>query len=416
MAMLCPVRDEASNRGSMPESNRSSNPATALRVLHVYPEFDPGRGGPPYSVASIASAQCRLGARVAVLAAHIHSEASRAYLDAHCDRAVRRVDLPARGHVPLPHAALSVARAVRGADVVHLHGVWNPAGPLVAAVCKLLGRPYVISARGMLDDWSLDLKGGKKRLGLAMGFGQMLGGAAALHLLNEDEARTLTTRTPLPERRVVIPNGIFPEDFADLPAPGTFRARHPALGDSEFILFLARLHPQKGVLLLAEAFREVAASNPDVHLVLVGPDQGARAEVEQIVGDAGLTHRVHLPGPIYGQRRFAAFVDAAVYCLPSYQEGFSIAITEALACGTPCVISEEAHWPEVRSGGCGAVTPLESGAIARGLLRVLSDPAEAEAMGRRGRSLVHDKYTWPVIAERMLSVYASLVRPSSSAR
>ena len=74
---------------------------------------------------------------------------------------------------------------------------------------------------------------------------------------------------------------------------------------------------------------------------MAGPDEGARGEFEQRIAQAKLTHRVHVVGPLYGRDKFEALVDAACFCLPSRQEGFSIAITEALACSVPVVISDK---------------------------------------------------------------------------
>jgi glycosyltransferase involved in cell wall biosynthesis len=112
---------------------------------------------------------------------------------------------------------------------------------------------------------------------------------------------------------------------------------------------------------------------------------------------------------VYGDAKWDLLRDAAVFCLPSRQEGFSVGVTEALATGTPCVITEACNFPEVATEGCGAVVPLDADALARGLLDVLRDPEEARAMGRRGRALVLERYTWPRIAEQMLALYAEVL-------
>ena len=172
----------------------------------------------------------------------------------------------------------------------------------------------------------------------------------------------------------VIPNGVNLEEFEPPPDPAIFRRQLPALGDRPYILFLSRLHYKKGLDFLADAFRIVAATRADVQLVVAGPDDGAQTEFERRIAGAGLSDRVHVPGPIYGPEKLSAVAGAACFVLPSRQEGFSVAILEALACGTPAVVSEECHFPEVAEVEAGEVVPLDAVAVAAALNRVLADP------------------------------------------
>src|SRR5690606_35012763 len=136
-----------------------------------------------------------------------------------------------------------------------------------------------------------------------------------------------------------------------------------------------------------------------------GPDDGAQGPFQRQVNDLGVHDRVHVVGPLYGEDKLAALRDAACFCLPSRQEGFSIAITEALACGVPCVVSADCHFPEVQEAGAGRITTLEPEDIAGGLMRVLSSPQAAGAMGEAGRQLVRQRFTWPRIASQALDAY-----------
>jgi glycosyltransferase involved in cell wall biosynthesis len=225
--------------------------------------------------------------------------------------------------------------------------------------------------------------------------------------LNEDEAR-IVDALGLKSLAMIIPNGIFVEEIEPLPAAGMFTLRHPRLKGRQFILFMARLHEKKGLDYLAKSFALLARSRPSVDLVIVGPDEGARAGFEQAIASAGLTDRVHIIGALYGVDRIAALVDAACFCLPSRQEGFSIAILEALACGTPTIISEACFFPDVGHMGAGEIVPLEPPLIAAALARVLSDPDRARQMSDAGRRLVRSTYTWPMVAERSIQVYRAI--------
>jgi len=108
---------------------------------------------------------------------------------------------------------------------------------------------------------------------------------------------------------------------------------------------------------------------------------------------------------LLGIDKLAALNEAACFCLPSRQEGFSMAILEALACGTPVVITENCHFPEVGQAGAGSVVKLDAGSIAEGILEVTSNASIADAMGQRGIELVRSRYTWPAVAQRSVEFY-----------
>ena len=124
---------------------------------------------------------------------------------------------------------------------------------------------------------------------------------------------------------------------------------------------------------------------------------------------AGLTDRVHLLGPISAAEKWDALAAATCFCLPSRQEGFSMAILEALAARVPVVISDACHFPEVADRGAGVVVPLDAGAIAAALDRVLTDADGRRAMGAAGRRLVEERYTWRRAAEISITAYADAI-------
>lgn len=389
---------------------------TGLRILHLIGSLDPATGGPPAVAARLAAAQGSAGSRVTIGFCspnqHVDDELRHAYRQIPGMQAVTFAPLPCRhglrGQFSARAARPALDRLVAEADIVHLHGVWEALLRAAAANSTRRNLPYVLSPHGMLHPWSLAQKAWKKRLALLLGYRRMLNGAAFLHVLNDDERRLLQPlglRCPM----VVVPNGVFFEELDDLPPAGTFRAAQADLWHDPYVLFLSRLHFKKGLDYLADAFARVADALPGVRLVVAGPDEGARDEFERRVRRLGITHRVHLVGPLYGRDKLAALVDAACFCLPSRQEGFSVAVTEALAVGVPVVISEGCNFPEVAEAGAGRVVPLDAGAVAGALREVLADAEVRRRMGEAGRELVRGRFTWPQIARQMLEAYREAI-------
>ena len=273
-----------------------------------------------------------------------------------------------------------------------------------ASLAQSSGIPYFIAPHGMLDPAVYAIRKWKKSLALATTHRSFLRHASCLHMLNKDEAelaRPLTGRV----ETCVIPNGIFESEFENLPEPGRLRARFPELGDDPVVLFLSRLQHKKGLDYLVDAFAIVAREHPSARLVIAGPDGGEERPTRQRIEKFGIGDRVHLVGPLYGDEKLAALRDAAVFCLPSRQEGFSIAITEALAMGLPVVVTKACHYPEVTEANAGIETELDAQDVAVGLLSVLGDPDQARAMGEAGAALVRERFTWPVVARVSIECY-----------
>jgi len=382
-----------------------------MNVLHLISTLDPATGGPSVIVPRLAAAQAALGHDVHIV--HYQPDAAdddrvRAGLAnvPHIDR-VHRHALPRPGRLAQVFgagAAAALAPLAGRPGILHLHGVWDPILRAAAALAHRRGLPYVVAPHGMLDPWSLRQRALKKSVALMLGYRKMLRGAKFLHTLNADE-RALIEPLKLGCPMEIIPNGIYREEVEPLPAHGTFRRRFPGVGDGPYVLFLSRLHFKKGLDYLTAAFDLLAETRPDVHLVIAGPDDGQRPFLRDWAARSPAGPRMHLVGGLYGPDKLAAFVDAACFCLPSRQEGFSVAILEALACGTPVVISDACHFPEVAEVGAGDIVSLDSHRIAAALARVLTHRHIGASMGAAGRSLVHSRFLWPAVADRSISLY-----------
>lgn len=383
-----------------------------MKIVHAIETLDPAGGGPQSVAVRLAAAQAGLGHEV-----HIVSHTAPQAMER---LAASLIGVPSRNDVRLNHPAPQpgrgrlwgassrqrIAMLIRDAHFVHLHGVWDPMVWSGAAAARDQSIPYCLCAHGMLDPWSLGQKRLKKALALWLGYRRMLNSAAFIHALNEDEARLLAPLRLTPPIDIV-PNGIFIEETEPLPAKGSFATICPAIAGKPFILFMSRLHFKKGLDYLAAAFKALACRRDDVHLVVAGPDDGAKEAFDAAIRRDGLRDRVHLVGALYGAPKFAALADAACFCLPSRQEGFSIAILEAMACGVPVVVSRECHFPEIAAAGAGEIVSLSGSDLAEALLRLLADPERRDRMATAARDLVRRKYVWSNIAARTISLYDS---------
>jgi glycosyltransferase involved in cell wall biosynthesis len=299
-------------------------------------------------------------------------------------------------------------RAVRTAEVVHMHGLWQGHTRLGARLARAARVPYVMAAHGMAEPWALRHKLWKKRLYLALVEAKNLRRASCLHALSRpeiDHLRALAPWTPV----CFVPNGVDLEFFDDLPARDALEAEHPELRGKFVLLFFGRVHVKKGLDMLAEALGEVAPHRPDLHVLVAGKDDGAWGPFAHRLDALGLSGRVTYVGHVGGERARQVWAAADAFILPSYSEGFSMAILEALACSLPSLITTACHFPELADAQGAVVVEPSTEAVTRGLRELLERSAgERRALGEKGRRLVEGHYTWDQQAHRLASVYAWL--------
>ena len=151
---------------------------------------------------------------------------------------------------------------------VHIHGLWEQSTFAAARAARSAGKPYLVSAHGMLQPWALNNKGWKKAIYGALIERTNLRNAKCLHALTTSEAndyRTYKLNHPI----AIIPNGVNLPESADSSA---FLNQFSELRGKRLVLFLSRLHFKKGLDILCLAWKSAAKRWPDAHLVLAGPD------------------------------------------------------------------------------------------------------------------------------------------------
>ncbi len=304
--------------------------------------------------------------------------------------------------------------AVAGHDVVHNHSLWMLPNSYSSRMARRAGKPVVITAHGALEPWALAHAKWKKRLVETLFQRKELLAADCLHTNSRAEMegiRQYGITAPV----AVIPNGVD-LDVLDQPAERSLlEAAHPELTDKRLVLFMARLHVKKGLEHLLQAWSRLASEFPDWHLVVAGPDNGFEASARTIVAEAAVGERVTFTGNLQGEMARAARRAADVFTLPSFSEGFSMAVLEAMAARCPVMITPGCNFPEVESAGAGAIIRPDIEATTEGLgrLMALSDD-ERQRMGRCGRQLIEQRFTWDIVAQQTLQLYRWLIRGGSA--
>jgi len=310
----------------------------------------------------------------------------------------------------------ALREAVPRADIVHLHSLYLFHTWATARLCREFGVPYLLRPHGTLDPFLWRRHRARKAVIETLFQNRVLREAAAIHYTAHDEQR-LAAPYVHGAPGVVVPNGLDLEQYAQLPPAGTFRARHPEIGDRRIVLFLSRLNFKKGLDLLIPAFARAAKRHPDLHLVIAGPDDGMQAQAQGWIAAQTIAERTTFTGMLDHPAKLAAFRDTTMFVLPSYSENFGIAVVEAMACGVPVATTDRVNiWREIETAGAGLIAPPEIDAVARQIETLAGDPAAAAQMGSKGKALAADKFSWARIARELETVYRSLARQQSERR
>lgn len=384
-----------------------------MRVLHLIPSISPLRGGPSQAVLALAAAQRARGLDAVVLTTNDHGD--RVLGDLPIGRWCERQGVPvlafARWSPPIralrEFAVASgllggLRRELAATDLLHVHALFSFPSTAGMALARQQQVPYLLRSIGQLNRWSLRQSPGRKRLLLKLVERRNLNGARALHFTSDaerEEAADLGLRPPA----IVLPLGVeLPELDPPVPASADREVRW---------LFLSRIHPKKQLPVLFEALADLQRRQPAARWLLDVAGDGDASYVEQLQQLAqrlGLAERIHWCGFATGDAKAALLARADWFVLPSASENFGIAAAEALAAGTPVILSPGvALAPDVGQAGAGLVCEPEPAALAQALERALQPPSAA--MVQAARALAAERYSWPAIAAALEQHYEAIL-------
>ncbi|MEL7498520.1 MAG: glycosyltransferase [Planctomycetota bacterium] len=296
-------------------------------------------------------------------------------------------------------------------DLYHNHCIWTMPSYYAHLASQSQRRPLMITPHGAMNDVALKRSSFKKSIIRWIFQSKVIEKASCFHAFTQNEAESIR-KSGVTQPIAIIPNGIALPDVEDsgdsttLGEGAALLEQFPELKNKKIVLFLARLHPIKGIDYLIPAWAELAKRNPDWQLVLAGPDGGHLSWIESEIASKNLNDHVTLTGPLYGSMKQSAFEAAELFLLPSYSEGFSMTVLEALAHRVPVLISDQCNFPEVASENAGLICKTETTDLMKVLQQMISmSENDRMTMGNRGRQMVESNYTWETVAQKMHRVY-----------
>ncbi len=394
-----------------------------MKILHVTPSYYPAIkfGGPIQSVHILNKALLAQGVNVEVFTTTAGLEDQKKYNSSDWKDVdgVKVKYFPYYGYVHYnfsPQMWKVLVKEVSKYHLVHITAVWNFPVWAAASACQRAHVPYIISPRGTIYPETIALKSSIfKKLYYNLVARNSLSKAAAIHYTAADEKEKVESSLHLSAKGIVIPNGIDLSEFADLNKPELFGKYFPELAGRKYILFLSRINQKKGLDLLVESFAYIASKFPEVFLVLAGPDnEGYSANIKSLLADKGLLQKTFFTGILSGEKRLAAYRDAELFVLPSYSENFGMSVVEAMACGTPVVISEHVGIsPDIQSQQAGLIVKANPESISEAFDFLLKNAEMKRTIALNGIRMAKDYYNIQAVANSFIKQYKDVINERS---
>jgi len=300
----------------------------------------------------------------------------------------------------LKHFLLNAIKK-RGKIIFHSHNLWNYIPYIAHRLSSQHKIPSVISLRG-----SIELNSFKKKIAWRLYQKKIFQDSNIVHVTNEkdiDKLRNFGITTPL----ALVPNGVDLNEFSFKKKKNTSKKNLGIPIDKKYILFLSRIHPEKGLKYLVSAWHKLHEQFPNWNLLIVGPkfDNDYFEEICDYIKKYNLSSSIHLMGMLSGKKKLDCYNASSLFVLPSYGENFGNVIAEAMASKLPIITTKKTPWEKIEKYNAGWWVELNLKNISSALIKALScNELELKKKGENGFKLIK-QYDLKDQSAKMKKVY-----------
>jgi len=290
---------------------------------------------------------------------------------------------------------------IRQYDIVHFTDFRNIFSYIVYKYCKKGGIPYIVSPFGTMP-YKFDYTRIIKKIFDITRANNFLKNAKYITWQTSHEIETIKNMGIVPNKLKLIPLMIdydkFKKEKKHIKA-WTIRKKYNIDSSAKFLLFVGRLHKYKATDLMINSFAQYQQRYTNSYLIIIWRDDGYKSKLESIIKELNIKRHIIFAGAVYYPETIKYYIDADIYfMIPSHYEETSTASLEALACGTPCIVTKQAEIPFLEQYWAWFVCKYQQGDIVNKLEKINNSKNEAE-------KLIKEKFDIKNIKKIFLNLY-----------
>jgi glycosyltransferase involved in cell wall biosynthesis len=384
-----------------------------MKILYVCPYYKPAYiyGGPVNSISALCEGLSQAGALITVFTTNANQR-NPLYVPLSKAVDINGVDV---WYFPLSYNDFSffysrsltkaIIQKVRSFDLVIIDSFWSH--PLLSAArsCIYHQVPYILPIRGQLNPWAIKKNKTKKTLYMKLISNRFINRASAIHCTDPLEARAVMEygfRSPI----IVVPNGIRASAYRSITKNGDLRRNFNIPNNAKILLLTGRITRIKRPDIAVDTLAATQSLGSETHLIIIGPDEdGLKEQLHDQAKRLGCDGLLHFTGLLKHESVISALAEADLLLMPSeIQENFGMSALEALAAGTPILVSDGipvGRWAQI--AGAGKVVTCTKDAFQKAVIELFSNPEQLEEMGQRGQNLIMKNFDIGIVGIQMLA-------------
>ena len=371
---------------------------TNIKVVHCIKNLDKSSGGPSRSLPTLCASLQRKNVKIDVVA--YNSKEPNIELLQQNEVTVDLVK-PQQNIFDKLFCFNYIQQINNDVNLVHLHNLWTLELHNVAKYCREKKIPYIWSPRGTLEPWSLSQKKYKKKIALFLYQKFDLNRATCIHATAKMEAihlRALGFTNPI----AVIPNSIEVDNYP-------LKKWNNLPNRKKTLLFLSRIHPKKGLLILFEAWKllpETIRMHWELVIAGEGNSEYSLNGLKSLIKSKYCNLGIKVVGPQYGVDKIKTYHSADIFILPTYSENFGMVIAEAMCCGVPVITTRGTPWEILEKENIGWWVEASISSLISTMQKALSlSTEELKQKGIRSRNIIMQEYSSSVISSKYKELY-----------
>ena len=283
-------------------------------------------------------------------------------------------------------------------DIVHCHSIWNPKIAILANYSISLGIKVIFSSHGYLDDWSLKHSVIKKKIFSILILNSLIK-KSKIFFSNIGEFNDSRKKFSFGDV-FVIPNGIDNSLFKI--------TKSNEINKKKKIIFFGRIHEKKGIEILLQAINEMPEEFFEkFYLEITGPGETQYInKIKKMIKIFKIEDSVSIQPPKTGKNKIIYLQSSDIFILPSYEEGDSIALKEAMSAGNAVIISEQCRLNLVEDENAGIIVKTDKNSIKQALNKIKD--FNLVEMGENSKKIMHKYFENDFCSDRVLKIYEDI--------